>query len=76
MESAIDGKALKSQTTVLGYRLGLFDPDPERREVTLLGPVFLPSERSIIRRAIRIYNKAFELRGDGRRCLGEFPVEG
>lgn len=66
------------QELVVGYRLGLYDPDPKGSFVKYVGRLFGRDvhERQIMEHAINRYNRLTGGDSESHLCLGVFPVEG
>lgn len=66
------------QGLVVGYRLGLYDADPNRGKVRYVGRVFGSSDydRNVMQLAIEKYGQASLADRELQLCLGAFPFEG
>jgi hypothetical protein len=62
---------LSSSKNIIGYRLGLYDPDPEDGEIRFFGPIFRPEQKAEVQRIIERYTELTPT----AICLGAFSVE-
>lgn len=66
------------QRIILGYRLGLYDPDPSVEGVEFVGRTFMNNsrDRAALGRIIANYNRKVADDGKDYLCLAAFPMEG
>lgn len=63
--------------TVRGFRLGLYDPDPDNRQVRFVGRLYKSNGRdaALIQRAIREFNRWAAGNPGFDLCAAAFPIE-
>jgi hypothetical protein len=78
MESQTNRSGGVKQDLIVGYRLGLFDADPDKPRIRYIGRVYQPNDkdRRIIRRALANFDRMAKRKRGPKMCLGVFAVEG
>lgn len=61
---------------VIGYRLGLYDPDPGRKTIRWVGSAVKPTRENAtdLREAVMEFNRLSGPDSDVHLCAGVFPV--
>lgn len=69
------GKVTEAKS-LIGYRLGLYDPDPSVRGISFVGRLFRPTahDRRIMASVIERFN-LLSRESMATLCLGTFPVK-
>lgn len=76
MDGTLRRKAGTENKRIVGYRLGLFDPDPDRNTVVLLADRYSDStkDRLTMKLAVAKYSKWAATQTNPVLCMAVFPI--